>query len=231
MTVNSLIIRHEILEPLWLKMIKGDFTIVRGEKTVEIMNFKCTFSPDDKGIINIDDIFKTSEKYVEREMEWYLSQNPNGTEIAKHAQIWSTASDENMMTNSNYGYLMFSPQNGYQFNNVVEILKKDPKSRRAIAYYTNPMMHFIGGNDHVCTMYVSYTERKGRLNAYVSMRSNDVRFGLIGADLSWQIYMLERVAEEVGLEIGTVNWHVISLHLYERHFVQLAQIIEGKLDA
>ena len=227
MTVNSLIIKHEILEPLWLKLVKRDFVEVGGNKTIELMNFKCTFATDDDGIINIDDIFKTSTDYVEKEMKWYLSQNPNGREIAKHAQIWSTASDENLMTNSNYGYLMFSPQNGYQFKNVVETLKKDHKSRRAVAYYTNPMMHFTGGNDHVCTMYVAYTERDGRLNAYVSMRSNDVRFGLIGADLAWQIYMLKKVAAETGIEPGVVNWHAVSLHLYSRHFSQLEKIIEG----
>ncbi len=227
MTVNSAIIRHSILEPLWLKLIKGDFVEVRGEKTVELMNFKCTFAVDDDGIINIDDLFKTSKKYVEKEMEWYLSQNPNGTEIAKHAQIWSTASDENMMTNSNYGYLMFSPQNGYQFKNVVKTLREDPQSRRALAYYTNPFMHYTGGHDHVCTMYVAYTMRKGRLNAYVSMRSNDARFGLIGGDLGWQIWMLKLIAEELDVSVGVVNWHAVSMHLYERHFDQLTQIIEG----
>ncbi|RLA72829.1 MAG: dCMP hydroxymethylase, partial [Epsilonproteobacteria bacterium] len=145
-------------------------------------------------------------------------------DIKDHAQIWSTASDGNGMTNSNYGYLMFSPQNGYQFNNVVKTLLEDPQSRRAVAYYTNPFIHYVGGNDHICTIYAAYTVRNGKLDVVVSMRSNDIRFGLIGADLEWAIYMLKRVAECINAEPGKVRWHAASAHLYSRHFNKLKEI-------
>lgn len=228
MNVNSDILYNGPLKKLHTKLMNNDIVEVRGFKTVELLNATIEFDGLQTGIINIKDIFKTSENYIEHETKWYESQNPHNEYIKQYAQIWSTASDENGMTNSNYGFLMFSPQNGYQFKNVVEELKRDKFSRRAVAYYTNPFMHYVGGNDHVCTMYVSYTVRNDKLQAIVSMRSNDIRFGLIGADLEWQRYMLSKIAEEVGLEVGNIHWHAASLHLYERHFEQLKQIYTGE---
>lgn len=228
MDINSRVVKDQLLKPLYEKLLNDDIVKVRGFKTVELMNATCRFYAEDKCTLNIDGIFKTSLDYILKETEWYESQNPHNGFIKQHAQIWSTACDENGMTNSNYGYLMFSPQNGYQFKNVVKTLKEDPMSRRAIAYYTNPWMHYQGGNDHVCTMYVSYTVRNSRLDAIVSMRSNDVRFGLIGADLEWQRHMLSSIASEIGVSVGHIHWHAASLHLYERHFDQLKRIFEGE---
>lgn len=224
MNVNSEILYEGPLKLLHDKLVNKDFVEVRGFKTVELLNATITFDGTQTGIVNIKDIFKTSKKYIEHETKWYESQNPHNAYIKQYAQIWSTASDKNGMTNSNYGFLMFSPQNGYQFDNVVKELKNDKHSRRAIAYYTNPFMHYVGGNDHVCTMYVSYTVRNDKLHAIVSMRSNDIRFGLIGADLEWQRYILNDIANETGLEVGDIHWHAASLHLYERHFDQLTEI-------
>ncbi len=226
MNQNSRIIKEEILNPLYHNLMVGDTVDVRGEKTVELLNKTVTFSSD-TGIIDIDGIFKTSEKYIEHEMDWYMSQNPNAIDIAEHAKMWMTSSDANMMTNSNYGFLIFSPQNGYQYDNVVKTLKEDPQSRRAVMYYTNPFMHYVGGNDHVCTMYVAYTVRGGKLHAFVNMRSNDVRFGMIGADLEWQIWVLKSVAKHLDVEPGNVHWSAVSLHLYQRHFKQLQEICNG----
>jgi len=228
MNINSEILYNGPLRELYKKLIANDIVNVRGLKTVELLNATIIFSGSDTGIINIGDIFKTSEDYIEHETKWYYSQDPSNVYIKNHAQIWSTASDENGMTNSNYGFLLFSPQNGYQYNNVIEELKRDKYSRRAIAYYTNPYMHYTGGNDHVCTMYVSYTVRDDKLQAIVSMRSNDIRFGLIGADLEWQRHILTSIAGKLDLEVGNIHWHAASLHLYERHFEQLIKIYEGE---
>jgi len=225
--MNSEILINGPLKELYLKLKAGDIVEVRGNKTVELLNATITFDGNSSGIITINDKFKTSTDYIKHETTWYESQNPHNGYIKQYAQIWSTASDDNGMTNSNYGFLMFSPQNGYQFDNVVKELRRDMYSRRAVAYYTNPFMHYVGGNDHVCTMYVSYTVRDNKLQAIVSMRSNDIRFGLIGADLEWQRHMLHKIADKLGLEVGNIHWHAASLHLYERHFEQLIEIFEG----
>ena len=124
------------------------------------------------------------------------------------------------------GYLLYSPQNGYQYDNVLKELKKDPHSRRAVAYYANPFIHYTGGNDHICTTYVSYTIRDNKLIAIVSMRSNDMKFGLIGADLEWQISVQKKLARDLSIETGDIHWHCASAHIYERHFEHLIELYE-----
>lgn len=193
------------------------FVEVRGLKTVEILNATAMFNTLDDGIITLPN-FSTSKDYVAAELEWYESASTKADFISNFATLWSNISDGRNFVNSNYGYLIYSPQNCYQFDNVLKELKHDPQSRRAVMVYCPNHIHFTGGNDFVCTMYVSYTVRDNQLHAFVSMRSSDLRFGIVGADLAWQIYVLKQLAKELNVKPGFVHWHAVSLHLYERHF-------------
>jgi len=225
MNKNSKIIYEEVLLPLYDKLQNNDIVKVRGENTVELLNKTLTFTCEGDGLINIDGIFVTSPEYVNAEFKWYDSMEPHVTKISNHAKMWGMVCDDSGMVNSNYGYLIGSPQNGYQYNNVLKELQRDLYSRRAVMYYANPMIHYTGGKDHVCTLYVSYIVRDNKLHAFVSMRSSDIRFGIIGADLAWQVRTLKRLASDLCIKPGDVHWHAVSLHLYERHFNQLKEIV------
>jgi hypothetical protein len=57
----------------------------------------------------LDNIISTDYRnwkpnYAEIEWQWYLSENPNATEIAKFAKIWNKCMDINGNVNSNYGW-------------------------------------------------------------------------------------------------------------------------------
>ena len=87
MNKNSKILYTGILAMLYKKLLDNEIVEVRGHKTVEVMNFTEKFDAASSCIINVKDIFKTSEKYTDRELEWYNSMNPNNKDIAEHAQI------------------------------------------------------------------------------------------------------------------------------------------------
>lgn len=195
----------------------GEFVHVRGFKTVELLNATMEFDANESGIITIPN-FSTSESYVDAEFKWYDSASTKADFISNFASMWSAIANEKGFVNSNYGFLVHSPQNCNQYDNVLKELQNDPASRRAVMVYCPNHIHYTGGQDFVCTMYVSYTVRNGKLHAFVSMRSSDLRFGVVGADLAWQILVLRQLADELGVEYGKVHWHACSLHLYERHF-------------
>ena len=205
------------LKKLKLELDREDFVVVRGQKTVELLNWTAKFNTVGDGFITLPD-FSTSQKYVNAELKWYESATAKADFISDFAKLWGDISDGRNFVNSNYGQLIYSPQNCYQFDNVAKALEEDPQSRRAVMVYCPPHIHYTGGSDYVCTMYVSYTIRDNRLSAFVSMRSCDLRFGLVGADLAWQIFVLKQLANKLGVKPGNVNWHAVSLHLYERHF-------------
>lgn len=207
----------DTLQEMKRKYIKGEIYKPRDMATVELTNHTLQFDANSSGIIDIPG-FSTSKDYVDAEMAWYLQADNKSTFISNFASLWESIANERGFVNSNYGHLIYSPQNCNQYDNVLKELSNDRHSRRAVMVYCPPHIHYTGGNDYVCTMYVSYLIRDDALHAFVSMRSSDLRYGVVGADLAWQIFVLRQLAQDLGVKFGTVNWHAVSLHLYERHF-------------
>lgn len=202
-------------------LMHGDYvTDKTGVKTIEIVN--ASFIANEPTIFGA-----VNEEYVQRELEWYDSMSLNVHDIpGGPPQIWAQVADRNGMINSNYGWCIYSKGNYEQFEKVVEELKKNPYSRRAVMIYTRPGMWMDynenGRSDFMCTNTVQYVIRRDRLHAVVQMRSNDVVFGYRN-DRAWQYEVLVRLQERLTLEgleveVGDIHWNVGSLHVYERHF-------------
>lgn len=195
---------------------EGNFvTDKSGVKTIEIVNasFIAT-EPAIFGTINHD--------YVERELAWYKSMSLNVNDIPPPVPaIWKAVATPDGFINSNYGWAIYSTENGNQFKNVVADLKRNPDSRRATMIYNRPSMHkdynADGMSDFMCTNAVQYLVREGHVHALVYMRSNDAVFGYKN-DYAWQEHVLNEVAEEIQIPAGNIFWNVASLHVYERHF-------------
>ena len=205
-------IRRILAENLKNEIFVTDKT---GVKTVEILN--ASF------IANEPAIFGTvNQEYVARELDWYTSMSLNVNDIpGGPPAIWKMVATPEGLINSNYGWCIYSKDNGYQYLNVVNQLKANPDSRRATMIYNRPSMHDDynkdGMSDFMCTNTVQYLVRDGKVNALVYMRSNDAVFGYKN-DFAWQKYVLESVCEDLDLPIGDIYWNVASLHVYERHF-------------
>jgi thymidylate synthase len=140
--------------------------------------------------------------------------------------------DKDGYINSNYGWCIYSPENGLlestrpleelsQYKLALEELKKNPESRRAIMIYTRPNMWLDynrnGRSDFMCTNAVQYMIRNGKLHAIVQMRSNDAVFGYKN-DRAWQQHVLEKMANDLSIEPGNLYWNAGSLHVYARHY-------------
>ena len=168
-------------------------------------------------------IFGTvNHDYVERELEWYKSMSLSVNDIpGGPPAIWKQVADADGMINSNYGWCIWSKQNGSQYDNVLAELRANPESRRATMIYTRPSMWVDyrnnGRSDFMCTNAVQYMIRYGKLIAVVQMRSNDVVFGYKN-DYAWQAHVHEQLANDLGVVPGEIHWNVGSLHVYERHF-------------
>lgn len=206
------------------KLKMGDFvTDKTGVKTVEIIN--AAFFANQPAIFGT-----VNEDYVKRELEWYKSMSLNVNDIPSGPpEIWKMVASTSGRINSNYGWCVYSQQNGSQFTNVVDELHRNPDSRRATMIYTRPTMHYdyntAGMSDFMCTNSVQYLIRNNKLHAMVYMRSNDAVFGYKN-DYAWQKHVLFEVWEYLRhadskfdtLGLGDIYWNVASLHVYERHF-------------
>ena len=206
-------IREHFIEELKYDRFVTDKT---GVKTIEMIG--ACFEANHKSIFG-----DVNDEYVERELEWYKSQSLYVDDIPGITPaIWKQVASTEGKINSNYGWAIYSEDNGLQYLNVLDELIKNPNSRRAVMIYTRPTMwtdyNHNGMSDFMCTNAVQYMIRDGQLVAVVQMRSNDVVFGYRN-DYAWQKYVADQLTKDLGLDVEPkIIWNVGNLHVYERHF-------------
>lgn len=207
---------RDIREIFREKYINQEFVIDRsGSKTLEILG--ASFLADEPTIFG-----ELNLNYINKELDWYESQSLNIYDLDNPPpKAWIATANKDGEINSNYGYLIFSKENGYQYDNALAELKSNPNSRRACMIYTRPTMWSDycenGKNDFVCTNAHHYYIRDNELHVVVSMRSNDSIFGYKN-DLEWARYVLVKLASDLKVNVGEIYWQVANLHIYERHF-------------
>jgi len=212
------------------KLINLDFTIDRsGQKTIELIGV--SFIADKPSIFGIP-----NQDYINAEIAWYESQSTNIYDIhgveKEPPAAWKLAADPVGNINSNYGHLIYSEKYYNQFNKAFNELWSNPDSRRAQMIYNRPSIwneYDEGGkSDFICTNAQTFYIRNGKLHMVSQMRSNDVVFGYKN-DYAWAKHIMNRMVfvwNELAkvtdthqqLQVGTLTWQVMNLHVYERHF-------------
>jgi len=207
------------------KYLSEDFVIDKtGVKTVEIIG--ATFIADKDYVIR-----KPAYEYIQRELEWYKSQSLYVDDIPGGApQIWKDVSSDEGKINSNYGWCIYSEENGNQYKHVQRELRNNPNSRRATMIYNRPSMHLDynrdGMSDFMCTYANTFYIRDGKLDSHYLMRSNDAVFGY-NNDYAWARYVQNQLAEDLGIEVGNLIWTASNFHVYERHFNFIEELLDG----
>lgn len=195
---------------------------VQESSTIEIQN--AHFEVDKPWIIR-----EPNYDYFLKELQWYKSMSLNVNDIPGGApQMWKACADKNGFINSNYGWCIFSKENGSQYENCKQRLIDDPHTREAIMIYNRPSMQTDynnnGMHDFMCCQNMQYfiNERgdESYLDCIVNFRSNDAVFGF-NNDALWAKWVQQKLANELKIQCGKMYWNAGSLHVYERHFKYL----------
>ena len=193
-------------------------------------------------VVTTNDMLKEpNEEYIQRELEWYLSESLNVNDIpGKTPKIWEQVSDKDGFINSNYGWTTFSKENYSQFDKVLEELSKNNKySRQGVIIFIRPTMHEDskrkGMHDFICTYCYNFKIERDldgidKLYMMVNMRSNDCVFGYLN-DKGFADYVFNRMLNELQktypeLQKGVMFWKADNFHVYPRHFKYLEETIE-----
>ena len=202
----------------------------RGQKVKEILGASFTIlNPRDR--IPYVSGRKFSITYMVAELIWYLSANNKTEWISKYSGFWKDISDDGITANSAYGARLFQrhPKIAQgrldQWAYIVEELKRDPDSRRAVMHLRIPDDSIDAKLDVPCTLALQFFIREGKLHQIVNMRSSDVIFG-IAYDIPAFTIFQELLANELGVEMGTYTHMSNSLHIYERHFEMAKTILK-----
>lgn len=211
------------------KYHSGEFRTIGNEvqqsKTIEIQN--AHFEVDKPWIIR-----EPNYEYYKREQEWYLSKSLNVRDIPGDTpKMWLACADKDGFINSNYGWCIFSEENGSQYESCKNKLIADNHTREAIMIYNRPSMQTDynknGMHDFMCCQNVQYfiNERNNKkyLDCIVNFRSCDAVFGF-NNDSLFVSFVLNKLTDELSKELndmiisGKIFWNCGSLHIYERHF-------------
>lgn len=156
-----------------------------------------------------------SLKYMIAEIKWYMDGSNKVEDIAKYAKMWRDLSDDGETVNSAYGYRIFHQFGFDQLQYCIEKLKKNPHDRQAVIHIKDASNKPT--KDTPCTCLIQFTVFKGKLNAHVYMRSNDIWLGL-PYDVAFFTTLQQWVAFRLGIPVGYYYHTVGDLHLYEKHW-------------
>ena len=110
-----------------------------------------------------------------------------------------------------------------QIDFVVDELKRNPSSRRAVILVRNS--EDLPSDDPACLQHIQYFIRDGKLECKVLFRSNDACKASF-MNMFALIMLQKRVADRVGVPVGTYTHRANSYHCYERDFPSLDRYIE-----
>jgi len=172
-----------------------------------------------------NDSRSSQRKYIAAELIWYFMGRNDVEYIKKYAKFWESIQNEDGTVNSSYGNLLFNKKNRFghtQYEWAYTSLVKDKDSRQAILHFNLPEHQYTTNKDFVCTMYGIFQIRDNKLNFTVSMRSNDVIWGL-PTDIAFFAILQSQLHTHLKstyptLELGSYTHIANSFHIYEHHF-------------
>ncbi len=205
---------------------QGDDTAPRGMKTKELLNIGFKLN-NPKARLVLNQARRWSLPLAVGEFLWHFSGRNDTSSISHYAPRWADFADGEAISSSCYGHKIFRPVNGglSQWDIVVNLLRSDPSTRRAMINLYDPAENTLPqAIDVACTCSLQFLIRNGRLHLTVYMRSNDAIWGL-PYDCFIFTMLQELMARQLEVSLGDYVHFATSLHVYERHFSLVERIL------
>lgn len=193
--------------------------------TRELNNMQFTLTDINNNIVSIRNISPT---YLFGELLWYFTGRNSVDFIGAFGSMWKKISDDGKTSNSAYGYLMKSAFNFDQIQTVIDLLRKDPNSRRAVINLNTPNDEVIETKDEPCTIALQFLIRDRKLHCTGIMRSNDIWFGF-PYDVTFFTELQKYIASELHVGYGIYTHFVTSLHMYEKDEDKIVEILTSPI--
>ena len=112
---------------------------------------------------------------------------------------------------------------------VISELKRNPSSRRAVIIIRDVAVD-AGNDDPACLQHIQFFIREGKLHCKVLFRSNDACKATFMNAFAF-IMLQERIAKELGVEMGSYTHRANSFHCYEKDLDMLDGYVKRMTDA
>lgn len=149
---------------------------------------------------------------------WMLAGRRDVAYPTKFVKRMKQFSDDGITFWGAYGHRWRNWFGSDQLLNAIERLRDNPDDRRIVISmwdgYNDPKRVIDGGRDVPCNTQAYLYRRGDRVDLTVCCRSNDVMWGLLGANAVHMSVMHEYVTTAAGLKMGSMRTLSNSLHAY-----------------
>jgi thymidylate synthase len=211
---------HNSLE---LIMKKGRTISVRGNETKEIAPHSFSIKKPQERVYLINkrenNIFSTIAEILwvvggRNDIEYLTYYLPRATDFSDDGKVWRAG----------YGSRLRHWNDVDQFKEIVNLLKSDKNSRRAVIAIFDPDRDFIDSKDIPCNNWLHFLIRENKLYLNIAVRSCDIMWGFTGINtFEWSVIQ-EMVAYWTGIEVGEMSFFISSFHLYNRHYDRAKEV-------
>lgn len=149
------------------------------------------------------------------ESVWMLAGRRDVEFLSKFNSRIAQYSDDGRTFNAAYGFRMRQGFRRDQLVEVIELLRREPKSRQAVVQLWDAEDLTRTTLDKACNTSMIFSRSpEGMLDLLVTNRSNDAWFGYAGANAVHFTVIQEFVAAALGWPLGTYSTVTANLHLY-----------------
>lgn len=154
------------------------------------------------------------------EILWMLSGSNRLEPLQFFIKNFGDYSDNGITLNGAYGerwrYNFFHDQLAW----AEKHLRENPSSRRCVIGMFDPDMDHVDSKDIPCNTHLKFDITKDKrdtsfLNLYLSNRSNDIVWGMLGANYVHFTALQEYMANRLGIQMGTFTVVSFDAHVYQ----------------
>lgn len=162
------------------------------------------------------------------EVVWMFSGSNDVSFIEQFNKRYRQYSDDGVVHGA-YGHRWIKQFGLDQIGVAADLLRNDATSRRVVIQMWDAMLDLgTEANDLPCNTQIMFNVLDGRLDMLVTNRSNDLVWGMMGANVVHFTYLQEVVAHEAGLGLGSYRVVTNNLHIY-RDLPRFEEIEMGAL--
>jgi thymidylate synthase len=222
---------NEALPAMLHNVLEGGYEVgSRAGRTMEMTHVGITFSEPWHREILVEGRKPNIAAQIFETM-WVLAGRDDMESLTRYLPRAADYSDDGLRWRAGYGARLRhwhqENQNVDQLAYVVNSLRSSALTRQAVMSIWDPTIDTEPGKDIPCNDWITFSNRNGKLDMHVGIRSNDAIWGWSGINQFEWSTLLEIVAHLVGVQMGSLHFSTTSFHVYNRHWSQSRKIIDA----
>lgn len=212
--VNARNIPHAYKEMLWAMKVHGKHEESRNGPVLTIQQPLCLTIERPWERVLLDRVRQANPYFHVMEFVWMMAGSNDVNWLAKYNKRMTTYSEEGIL-NGAYGHRWRHHFGVDQLVWAIKKLRADPTSRRVVLAMYDPETDTGDSLDIPCNTHIYFRIINGALQTTVCNRSNDVIWGMLGANAVHMTFLHEFVARAVGVMMGDYIVVTNNAHIYK----------------